>query len=220
MPSNICIDWTEANQAQKYIPNRPCMRLIKIQWHYAFKYLSLLLWSLSVDLESTISNIEKNVNFWNHQKHVQITCTHQETDKIAPGPVPGLRRHSRGEVDESAEQPLGHLGVGVGVWQHRARRVVAHSLLTQLNHHFRHQKAITVDTVSSFKVACYIVMLTREKSVRDCKCYFPHQSGASQQPAGRWCGLRSSLVSGTQPLSTVNHVGGHKPFLNLNQHKL
>ena len=30
--------------------------------------------SLSVDLVSTISNMEKNVNFWNHQKHVQITC--------------------------------------------------------------------------------------------------------------------------------------------------
>ena len=56
-----------------------------------------------------------------------------------------------GEVDESGEQPLGHLGVGVGGGQHR--------VLTQHNHHFRHKKAITVDTVSSFKVACYFALL-------------------------------------------------------------
>ena len=42
-------------------------------------------------------------------------CTHQKTDKVAPNPVPGLRRDSRDEVDESGEQPLGHLGVSVGV---------------------------------------------------------------------------------------------------------
>ena len=70
--------------------------------------------------------------------------------------------------------------------------------LPKHNHHFRHQKAITVDTKSSFKVACYVIVVVPGEVCPRLQMLFP-------PPEWRQSAARRSVVR-TPILLSIGHT--------------